>query len=378
VSNSRMAGVEADLDHEVKAALAIVAKKDKATAEEVEQGYVHLDRIRELKAEKQKLERREFAQAWVEDFPVRLGDGFDQKGRAAVGQRDDESPFVIKAMEYFAQQKTLTTSGTIAVPAPTLDTVRDPERPRFVSDLIPAMPTTGSVEPYYRQTTRTFRAAPVDTATGTKPESDLAVSRIEAAIITVAHLVDGVKKSDLADARWLQDFIGSEMLYGLRLAVDDQIIFGDGAYPEVQGILTAPSVQTQTFATDALTSIRKGLTKLQLESFEPTAMVMHPNDGESLDLTQDGNQRYYFAGPAASGASPVWSVPVVLTPAMTPGTAIMGDFAGGSRIFSRQEATIDFTEALLFKQNKVTFRAELRMGFGVLRPKAFVLIDLAA
>jgi hypothetical protein len=45
---------------------------------------------------------------------------------------------------------------------------------------------------------------------------------------------------------------------------------------------------------------------------------------------------------------------------------------------SREEARPDFTEALGFKKNEITFRAELRMGFGILRPKAFVKIDLTA
>lgn len=55
----------------------------------------------------------------------------------------------------------------------------------------------------------------------------------------------------------------------------------------------------------------------------------------------------------------------------------MGDFAGSARIFAREEARLDYTEALGFKQNNVTFRAEMRMGFGVLRPKAFCEVTLA-
>jgi HK97 family phage major capsid protein len=56
---------------------------------------------------------------------------------------------------------------------------------------------------------------------------------------------------------------------------------------------------------------------------------------------------------------------------------MLGAFAGSARIFAREDARLDFTEALLFKRNQVTFRAELRMGLGVLRPKAFVEITLS-
>jgi hypothetical protein len=45
-------------------------------------------------------------------------------------------------------------TGTVLVPSPVLDPVRDPERPRFVTDLIPSGRVDGSVAPYWRQTNR--------------------------------------------------------------------------------------------------------------------------------------------------------------------------------------------------------------------------------
>ncbi|MEX0833029.1 MAG: phage major capsid protein [Actinomycetota bacterium] len=104
-----------------------------------------------------------------------------------------------------------------------------------------------------------------------------------------------------------------------------------------------------------------------MKNVTPTGLVIHPGDAEEIDLTQDGNDRYYFAGPQASGASPIWSVPAVVTPAIAAGTAWLRDFAGSAAILSREEARLDFSEALGLKENTVTFRAELRMGFGILR-----------
>jgi HK97 family phage major capsid protein len=120
------------------------------------------------------------------------------------------------------------------------------------------------------------------------------------------------------------------------------------------------------------------LTKLQIANVEPTGLVINPADAEVLDLLTDGEVRGYWGGPVQSGSSPVWSVPVVVTPVIAAGAALMGDFAGSARIFSREEAVVDFTEALGFKSNTVTFRAEARVGVGVLRPLAFVEVDLTA
>jgi HK97 family phage major capsid protein len=120
------------------------------------------------------------------------------------------------------------------------------------------------------------------------------------------------------------------MFLGLRIAVDDELLNGDGTGAHLEGLLHVSGVQGQTFATDNLTTLRKALTKLQLVFATPTGLVIHPNDAEDLDLTTDDTGRYYFAGPARSGASPVWSTPTVVTPSIAEGTALMGDFAGSA------------------------------------------------
>jgi hypothetical protein len=66
----------------------------------------------------------------------------------------------------------------------------------------------------------------------------------------------------------------------------------------------------------------------------------------------------------------------VVTASCPVGWPSWGTSAAARSSYSREEARLDFTEALGFKKNEITFRAELRMGFGVLRPKAFVKIDL--
>lgn len=268
-------------------------------------------------------------------------------------------------------------SGALVVPAPTTGIAQMGQPAQFVADLIPSQPVTGSSQPYFRQSVRTNQAGVV-APSGQKPESDYGIVRPEAKIVTVAHIVDGVHRNDLADAASLEQFIQDEMFLGLRIATDDELLNGDGTGDHLEGLLHVSGVQSQTFATSKIVTLRKSVTKLQLVYMVASGAVVHPNDAEALDLATDDTGRFYFMGPRASGASPVWSVPVAVTPAIDEGVALMCDFASSAVIFQREDARLDFTEALGFKTNQVTFRAELRMGLGILRPNAFVVVDLTA
>jgi HK97 family phage major capsid protein len=279
--------------------------------------------------------------------------------------------------------KDLAVTGPIALASPVLEPVRDPERPRYIADLIPAEAVTGPTVTFWRQTLRDLNAAPwaypsVATGVNPKPESNLGLTAVDADVTTIAHIVPDVRKADLADNRALAGFVQGEMYLGLRLAVDEQIILGTGIAPELEGLSAVSGVQSQPFATNVLTTLRKARTKLELENFVPDALVISPTDAEALDLTVDGQSRFYFARPQQSGADPVWSVRTVTSPVVPNGTAWMGDFGNGARIFSREQATLEMDPYSRFSENLITFRAELRMAFGVLRPKAFVEVHLTA
>lgn len=48
------------------------------------------------------------------------------------------------------------------------------------------------------------------------------------------------------------------MLHGLQVAVENQVVNGDGTAPALRGILATSGIQTQAFATDILTSNPQG------------------------------------------------------------------------------------------------------------------------
>jgi HK97 family phage major capsid protein len=280
------------------------------------------------------------------------------------------------AKSHLAESKAFASTGTLAVPAP-IAVGDDPGRPRYVADLLRLEVVSGTVAPYFRETTHTSNAAAVATG-GQKPESAYQVSRVESPLAVIAHLVTGVNRIDLSDAAFLEEFIRGQMLNDLRIEIDDEIVNG-AAPPELVGILNTSGVLSQAFATDVLTTLRKARTALELQNFVPNGLAIHPTNAEALDLTKaSGSGEYIFAtSPSDGGASPVWGIRTVVSAALPVNTAILADWSNGL-LFMREGARVDWSEgAGGFEHNQVSARCEARVGLGVLRPRAFVKVTLA-
>ena len=135
---------------------------------------------------------------------------------------------------------------------------------------------------------------------------------------------------------------------------------------------------SQAWDTDLLTTIRKARTAVTVTGrSRPTAMAVHPNDAEALDLLKDDQGRYYFAGPANGGAERVWRVPVVECEALTEGEGLMGDFRKAV-LWDREQANVSVSDSHsdFFIRNMVAILAEMRAAFGLRRPSAFVKVTL--
>lgn len=108
--------------------------------------------------------------------------------------------------------------------------------------------------------------------------------------------------------------------------------------------------------------------------------MLHPTDFEALDLLRaDGATGAFLLGdPAGDSAANIWRVPRIPSTAVTPGTAILGDF-DQAEIIVREDATLAVDRSgELFTKNLVVLRLEGRFGLAVKRPNAFVEIDLTA
>lgn len=274
--------------------------------------------------------------------------------------------------------------------------VQRPYRTDRVRDLFPVANTTSNLIEYLRvlgYLGGANNAAVVGerdeagTAFALKPQTELQFEPAQAPIRTIAHW-EAAHRNTLDDEPQLRSIIDTELLYGLRLAEDDELLNGDGTGEHLMGILRTPGVQvypggvspSPVQAGDTrIDAIRRAITRVQLALYEPTGVVLHPLDWERIETTKDANLNYIIAASVAVGGEKrVWRLPVVATPAMQEGTALVGAFGLGAKVYDRQRSNIRVAEqhADFFLRNAVVILAEERLGLTVARPESFVKINL--
>lgn len=253
-----------------------------------------------------------------------------------------------------------------------------------VRDLFPVAVTNANLIDYFRVSGFTNNASPVaqrnagNTAFAAKNQSALSFSPAQAPVRTIAHW-EAAHRNVIADEPQLQSVINNELLYGLRLTEDYQILQGTGTGEDLLGILNTPGIQTHTQASVAgdtkVDALRRAATKVILSYYEPTGYVVHPYDWEDVELQKDSQGRYIVTTNVAIGAAAtIWRQPVVDTPAMPEGTFLTGAFGLGAQLYDREVANIRIAEqhSDFFVRNAIVILAEERIALATKRPESFV------
>jgi HK97 family phage major capsid protein len=276
------------------------------------------------------------------------------------------------------------------------------QRELTIRDLITVGQTDSDQIDYVRVTAITNNAAPVaeatgagllasteaggltDAAGGLKPESGLTLEKVSTTVKTIAHWLPATKRA-LSDAAQIRTLIDTFLRYGLEEELEDQIVAGSGAGENFEGILTVAGTQAQAWDTNLLVTTRKARTKVRtVGRARPTAYVLNPADNERIDLLRDdsggaGTGQFLFGSPAGLQVQTLWGLPRVESEAIPAGTGLVGDFRRAV-LWDREQASIQVSDshADFFVRNLVAILAEMRAGFGVIQPSAFVEIDLTA
>ena len=275
--------------------------------------------------------------------------------------------------------------------------VTPPTRTKRVRDLFPVRTTSAAVIEYFRQVGFTSVNNPTtnsasmvadrnagNTAFGLKPQSSFSFVGEQAPIRTLAHW-EAAHRNVLADEPQLRSIIDNELMYGLRLREDQQILNGAGTGEDLLGILNTSGIQSYDWSDGATLpvkdtkadALRRAATLAFLAYYEPTGIVLHPNDWEDIELTKDTNGQYLVAVSIAMGGEPrVWRMPIIDTPAMAEGTALVGAFGTGAQLYDREQASIRISEqhSDFFVRNAIVVLAEQRLALAVKRPEAFVKV----
>jgi len=193
------------------------------------------------------------------------------------------------------------------------------------------------------------------------------------------------KASDemLSDHDRVGPFINGRLLAGVELKLDTQLVSGTGIAPNLTGVLNFAGIQTQAKGADTVPdAIMKAITKVRNPGFfEPDCIVIHPTDWQNLRLLKDTAGQYLGGGPFLGTYGqggfvadvPLWGKPVVVTTAVTVGTALVGSFLIGGELFYRTGLLLSMTNSDQddFIKNLITIRAEIRAALAVPHPTAF-------
>lgn len=247
-------------------------------------------------------------------------------------------------------------------------------------DVLLAIEAPGPTFSQLVQRTRENNAAPV--AEGeVKPTTVLGLEELPLKLEVIAHLSEPVPHYWFKDNVNLELFVQDELVRGLRDALEDQVLTGDGTSPDLHGILTTSGIQAQAFTTDVAATVRKAITKLEVAGHEDNHLiVLRPEDWEAAETARakGSGQLEAVATVTDRAVRSLWGVPVVVSNALPIGTGLVLD----------REAVTIYTDGVVdvrwsetgddFERNLVRARVESRYASAVTKPLGVVTVTTAA
>lgn len=260
-------------------------------------------------------------------------------------------------------------------------------RPVTVFDLLPALVSQTPGWYFRQQVGRTFNAGIVGTGQ-VKPDSEITFRDIENRLAVFAHIAGPIPEHTLRDSAALGEFLQSELIYGLRLAVEDEVFTGDGSDiigedgtsvvgKHFAGLLNTSGVLDQPFTTDAVTTIAAGAGRLEASGFNVSGVAVHPDDWLTMTTTRHAGGGFDLGGAVDAAARTVWGHQVVISGGIPSGTAVaLSDGCAAIRTGAEglevRAITINDDPA----RNQVRLRGEGRFALDVYRPAGMAVLDL--
>lgn len=347
----------------------------------------HVDNARNFKQRIDRLDHDLAIKSAIAGLDSEMGFGGGGQTARAKALNDRRSTWVKNTLDRI--QKASASSGMKALTGGSIDVASPIETgivpkastPTRILDLISdrkAQIGGTNTFSFLRQTVRTNNANVVaDDAL--KPTSIYTIAEVEDRCRVIAHLSEAFPKRYLDDHAELGDLLETEMEAGLYLALENQVVAGDGTGENMTGLLNTSGTLAQAYSSNVLQTLRKAVTTMTVVGETPTAWALNPTDAEAIDLLTDNEARHYYDGPQQQlTTAPVWSLPVVQSLAIPAGTAVLANW-DYVRLIVRENPQLDVDQSGdLFTHNQVKLRLEGRYGVALRRATAVCEVDLTA
>jgi HK97 family phage major capsid protein len=256
--------------------------------------------------------------------------------------------------------------------------ITPPSRTVYMSDLIPNLPTSSGAIEFVRRTGYTNNAGAK--AEGIAfDESALTFEIVSIGVKNIGHFLP-VTRQILEDEPALRGYIDTQLLDGLKLEKDRQILYGNGTGANLAGITVDSDVQTYSWSEGTVgdtkvDAIRRAVSKARLAQYAVTGVVLHENDWADIELLKGTDGHYIWVQVAAGGEMRVWRIPVVVSDAISEGTFLTGAFDKGATLWNRMEGEVTVTDSHSdwFTKGILAIKATERIALTIERPEAFVV-----
>jgi len=256
--------------------------------------------------------------------------------------------------------------GTIGLTSWDPEFARIVRRQPFMRELVRIIATDNMYIAWAEQKNADPGVAGMTAEGAAKTQTDFDIVEATAKVEKVTAYIK-VSKEALADIKFLQGEINTELRELIELKLDSGILSGNGTSPNLKGILQiAPTfAAVSTLALLVPTPNRfdvlvAAVAQLAASNFMGDTVVVNPSDYYAMQLTKDTQGRYLLPPFTSADGMTVAGLRLVANNGVTVGTFLAGDFKKAT-LAIREEMNIQIGyENDDFTKNLVTILAELR------------------
>lgn len=290
----------------------------------------------------------------------------------------------LKIADDMTESGNLTAGSVLITDQPRRDIIELKTRPIHMREIMPVGVTLKDRIPVVKQANFEdgVDMKAENTASG-QSDFDLAETYVNVERLAT-HMI--VSKDLLDDVPALTSFIANHMPKRVMTKEDQQILFGNAASPQIQGITgVASAFAAGVFATsipaaNEIDCIRVALANLNVGYYSPSAVILHPEDVAKIDMLKTSSTREYLGNnylvsrDANTGLLRIAGIPIIANTAMTSGYFCIGDFADAVELVDRKKLTMQMSDSHsdYFIKNMICITFEERIALPIYYNGAFV------
>lgn len=271
------------------------------------------------------------------------------------------------------------------------DIIMNPNTMTHVRDLLPVSPAGPGTDYYFMRENgdgegaptavaeATAAATPTTAATGLKPQFDMDLVESSVKFEYIAGWLLTSRKA-MMNIPGFTSFLQRRVPQKLMDAEDAQLLYGDGATPNIKGLLTAGNyVAGQSAgATPLIEKIIKDISTFE-DTYKrlATGIALRPADYFGFFLNKATGSGEYDLPPGVifvNGILYILGVPVAKTTALNQYDYVVGDFQNGAELLVQEAMRLEFFEqdSTNVRTNQITVRVEESVAFPVFGSNYFM------